>query len=170
MPDLLGLSALPALDKISREALQQELCHPQARIWSPARVHFQRELFNKRTIAECLQKVDGDRTRRDQSGFVAQGSGTSNGCAQVSAARCKPPGGKSEHALPAIDIHALRIAIRRVGISTVNPIESTDFTGTWTLTAQPPAPTGGWTSTRTGTWEIHYITALTGETACAVNP
>ena len=55
------------------------------------------------------------------------------------------------------------------GISTVNPVESTDFTGTWRLVATPPDPTGGWTATRTGTWRIHYTSSSTGSTECTVS-
>lgn len=56
------------------------------------------------------------------------------------------------------------------GITTTNPIETTDFTGTWQLVATPPDPTGGWTAVRSGTWRIHYTSATTGQTACTVNP
>src|ERR671916_825411 len=54
------------------------------------------------------------------------------------------------------------------GIATSNPLESTAFTGTWTLTAT--APGGAWTATRTGTWQIDYNLPLPGTNACSVNP
>lgn len=55
------------------------------------------------------------------------------------------------------------------GITTANPLETTAFTGTWTLTATPPAPAGGWSATRSGTWFIDYDTSLLGTAGCAVS-
>jgi hypothetical protein len=51
------------------------------------------------------------------------------------------------------------------GISTVNVIESTNFVGTWQLTATRPG--GGWTATRTGTWNLNDGNHTN---SCAVNP
>lgn len=56
------------------------------------------------------------------------------------------------------------------GITTGDPAETTDFTGTWQLVATPPGATGGWTVTRTGTWRIHYTSSTTGDTECTVDP
>jgi hypothetical protein len=56
------------------------------------------------------------------------------------------------------------------GIISANPLESTNFTGTWRLTATPPDPTGGWTATRTGTWQIDYRTQVDGVNNCTVDP
>lgn len=56
------------------------------------------------------------------------------------------------------------------GIGTNNPAELTTFTGTWTLVSVPPAPTGGWSATRAGTWTIAYTSALLGVPTCSVNP
>jgi hypothetical protein len=52
------------------------------------------------------------------------------------------------------------------GISTANPIESAHFFGTWQMVAT--APGGVWTSTKSGTWDIHY--AAPPSASCAVNP
>jgi len=54
------------------------------------------------------------------------------------------------------------------GISTINALETTDFRGTWTVTLA--APTGTWTSTRSGTWQIDFASSTSGTAACTVNP
>lgn len=56
------------------------------------------------------------------------------------------------------------------GITTSNLFETTQFNGTWTLVVTPPAPTGGWTATRTGTWTLHYTSSTSGTNTCSVNP
>lgn len=54
------------------------------------------------------------------------------------------------------------------GIGTINLLESTDFSGTWTLVVT--ATGGTWTATRTGTWTIFYdIISLSGTATCTVS-
>jgi hypothetical protein len=56
------------------------------------------------------------------------------------------------------------------GVGTNNPFETGNFGGAWQIVATPPAPSGGWTATRSGTWAIDYSTPLIGTTDCTVNP
>lgn len=53
------------------------------------------------------------------------------------------------------------------GITTSNLLETTAFSGTWTLLAT--APGGVWTATRTGTWSISFTTGLLGTATCSVS-